>query len=114
MLPSSKRNFEKQAMKHMLKTFLLWVISKGKVHGYELIKRLEVEGGMRTVSASQIYPLLKGMMGKGLISQEKEMHGKRARKLYHITAQGKSELKTAKLCMCASPLRRQFMLEMAS
>lgn len=110
--PAGRRAFEKMVLRHMLSTFLLWYISKHKTYGYELIKRFDAEEKFRVVSASQLYPLLKSLMKEGLISQEKEMQGRRARKVYRITAAGKLKLAYAKKCMCESPLKREFLREM--
>ena len=111
---TQKGDFDRQLLRQMLHTFILWIISKGRIHGYELIKRLEDEKGFKVVPASQLYPVLKDMAKKGLISQAKEMHGKRARKVYHITSAGRRMLGEAKRCLHASALKRQFLLEMVS
>jgi DNA-binding PadR family transcriptional regulator len=107
-----RRAFEKKAMRHMFSTFLLWYISKHKTHGYELIKRLDEEERFHVITASQLYPMLKSLLKQGLISQKKEMQGKRARKVYDITGAGRAILAQAKKCMCESPLKRQFLREM--
>jgi DNA-binding PadR family transcriptional regulator len=108
------RDFEKQMMRHMFSVFLLWYISKRRTHGYELIKKLEAEEGYRALTASQIYPMLKEMTHKGLIAQQREMQGKRAKKVYHITEAGRESLAEAKRHMVKKPLRRQFLKEMIS
>jgi len=107
-------DFERQILKHMLHTFMLWVISKGDTHGYELLKKLQDEKGLRMVSASQLYPILKDMVNEGLISKKNEMHGKRVRKVYHITSKGRQMLRDARRYLCASPLKRKFMKEMVA
>jgi DNA-binding PadR family transcriptional regulator len=110
--PESRRTFDKRMMRHMFSTFLLWYISRNRTHGYELIKRLEKEEKFKVIGASQLYPMLKALMRQGLISQKREMQGKRARKVYHITQKGREALQAAKRCMCQSPLKRQFLREM--
>lgn len=106
------KSFHKQMMRHMLSTFLLWYISKHKTYGYELIKTMEAEEGFRVMTASQIYPILKDLTKRGLVSQDKEMQGRRARKVYHLTEKGRDALQSAKKHMRKSPLRREFLLEM--
>jgi DNA-binding PadR family transcriptional regulator len=107
-----RREFEKQMMRHMLSTFLLWFISKKPTHGYEIIKSLEGEEGFRVMTASQLYPLLKELTKAGLIFQQKEMQGKRARKTYHVTEKGLEALRAARKMMQQKPLKRQFLKEM--
>jgi len=109
-----RRAFERMAMRHMFSTFLLWYISRGRMHGYELIKRLEQEEGFRVTTASQLYPMLKSLSKQGLVAQEKEMHGKRARKVYRITQKGRAQLQEAKKCMRMSPLKLEFLREMVA
>ncbi len=111
--PKNRKAFERHIVRHMFPTFLLWYISKHKAHGYGLIKQLESEEGFRVVTASQIYPVLKSLMKRGLISQELAMQGRRARKVYRITRKGAAALAQARECMCRSPLRREFLREMA-
>lgn len=110
--PEGRRAFEKMALRYMFSTFLLWYISKNRTYGYELIKRLDAEEKFRVVSASQMYPMLKSLTKQGLVSVEREMQGRRARKVYRITAAGRAALAKAKKCICVSPLKREFLKEM--
>ncbi|MCI0504231.1 PadR family transcriptional regulator [Candidatus Micrarchaeota archaeon] len=117
ILPPAQKNrkaFERMAMRHMFSAFLLWYISKGRVHGYELIKRLEKEEGFRVTTPSQLYPMLKSLMKQGFVSQEREMRGKRARKVYRITAKGRVLLQDVKKCMRKNPLKLEFLREMVA
>jgi DNA-binding PadR family transcriptional regulator len=107
-----RKEFEKQMLRHLFPVFLLWYISKREVHGYELLKTLEGEEGFRIITASKLYPILKEMTSRGLIAQKKEMQGKRARKIYHITEKGRSVLREARKAMRGRPLKRRFMKEM--
>ncbi|MEW6721903.1 MAG: PadR family transcriptional regulator [Candidatus Micrarchaeota archaeon] len=111
---SSVAEFQKQTMRHMFSAFLLWYISKHRAHGYELIKRLEEEEGARVITASHLYPILKNMTRQGLIAQKREMRGRRARKVYHITPKGREALRGAKKCLHGKPLRRQFLRELVA
>ncbi|MFN7991417.1 MAG: PadR family transcriptional regulator [Candidatus Micrarchaeia archaeon] len=108
----SRRAFEQQMLKHMFAHFLLWFIARKPVHGYDIIKTLEAEEGLRLVTASKLYPILKDLTRKGLIAQEKEMQGRRARKIYHVTAKGMDAIKEAKRYMHTRPIKRQFLKEM--
>ena len=109
-----RKSFERMALRHMFSTFLLWYISRGRMHGYELIKRLEEEEGFRVITASQLYPMLKSLSKQGLVTQEREMQGRRARKVYRITQKGRVRLQEAKKCMRASPMKLEFLREMVA
>jgi len=98
----------------MLSTFLLWMISKKPMHGYELIKKIEEDGGFKVVTASRLYPILKSLTKNGLIVRENELNGRRVRKVYHITGKGQLALKNIKRCMLESELKRKFLREMAA
>ncbi len=112
-MPSQEtKNIHKQMLKHMLSAFLLWLISKKPVHGYELIKKIERDGGFRVVTASKLYPILKILTKQGLITQKKESQGQRVRKVYYITAHGRGVLMHIKKCLSESALKRQFLQEM--
>ncbi|MEW6035784.1 MAG: PadR family transcriptional regulator [Candidatus Micrarchaeota archaeon] len=112
--PASRRGFEKQMMRYLFSTFMLWLISKGPIHGYEILKRIEGERGMRMLAPSQIYPVLKNLTRMGLVTAERKMHGRRVRKVYHITGKGKEALREARRCVFQSSLKRQFLREMVA
>jgi PadR family transcriptional regulator, regulatory protein PadR len=112
--PRSPKSMERLMLRHMFSVFLLWYISKHKAYGYELIKRFDTEKGFRLTTASQLYPMLKGLLRQGLLTQEREMQGRRVRKLYRVTAEGKRALAEAKRCMRQNPLKLEFLREMIS
>ncbi|MFH1785031.1 MAG: PadR family transcriptional regulator [Candidatus Micrarchaeota archaeon] len=114
MLSHKPENVHKQMLKHMLSTFLLWLISKKPMHGYELIKTVEKDGGFKIVTASKVYPILKSLTRKGLIDHEKQAQGRRIKKIYHITDKGKMALKRIRMCLFESELKRQFLKEMTT
>ena len=74
--------------------FLLWLIGKHEVHGYQIIKLLKDEG-MR-IGANRLYPVLNAMLADGVISQKERRDGKRVRKVYVITPKGRKVLKGGK------------------
>jgi DNA-binding PadR family transcriptional regulator len=90
------KTYEKRMAKEKFSLFLLWMISKKEQHGYEIIKTIREDPVMPNCAASKIYPILKELTKKGLISQKKAMQGKRVRKVYYITNEGKEMLKKAK------------------
>ena len=63
-------------------------------HGYELSKRLDqLSGGVVHVHASSLYPLLYRLEQDGLIKGRwVEQAGRRRRRYYQITAEGKRQL----------------------
>ncbi len=110
----AKKEFEKHILRHMLPTFILWLISKEPVHGYELIKKIKGDKGVRVANASQIYPILKELTQKGMITQKRALQGRRVRKIYHVTGKGREMFREASRCLRESPLKREFMRELAA
>ena len=78
-------------MLHKMYLFMLWLINRKEMHGYEIVKTLKKEGTPHP-GANRIYPLLNMMLGEGLISQKEKKDGKRVRKIYVITHKGKTML----------------------
>ncbi len=111
-LASGGKNFEKKMAKQKFSVFLLWMISRKEQHGYEIIKTIKEDPVMPNFAASKIYPILKELSKKGLISQKKVMQGKRVRKVYYITANGKEILKKAKGHIRKSPLMMAYVEDM--
>lgn len=107
-----KKGFEKEAVNRAFLTFVLWLISKGETHGYDIIKRINNDKGMPKITASRIYPILQELTKQGCVSQKKEKHGKRIKKLYKITEKGRKMIGKAKEHVNCSPLRRQYMFEL--
>lgn len=91
------------------RTFLLWLINKKSVHGYEIIKLLRKEGHPHAYPA-RLYPLLKSMLDDLLISQKEVNVGLRVRKIYKLTQKGKRELKEGKKMFTG--IFREFLREM--
>ena len=78
-------------MKGFGKTMILWLISKERTHGYELMSKMnEISPSqMKTVrGTSKIYPILHDLEKAGLIEGTWEAHGKRKVKYYEITEEG--------------------------
>jgi len=71
--------------------FVLWMIKRKEMHGYEIIKQLEHEGHP-PLGLNRIYPMLNHMLEEGLISQKERKTGKRVRKIYVITPMGRKML----------------------
>ncbi len=60
-----------------------WMIEELREHGY-------------AISPGTLYPMLHGLARKGYLKVRQEGPGKRARRLYTITARGRSALDDAK------------------
>lgn len=75
-------------------TMILWLISKKRQHGYEIMTKLHESFpyGNKMPSASTIYPVLHDLEKNGLIKGSWEHHGKRKVKYYEITNEGKKVL----------------------
>jgi DNA-binding PadR family transcriptional regulator len=71
--------------------FVLWLIKRKEMHGYEIIKLLRREGHP-PLGPNRLYPMLNEMMDEGLIRQKELRDGKRVRKAYVITAAGRKLL----------------------
>ncbi len=90
--------FEKKLMKGLMRgfvnTMILWLISKKRQHGYEIMTKLHESTPYddKMPSASKIYPVLHDLEKNGLIKGSWEHHGKRKVKYYEITDDGKATL----------------------
>ncbi len=82
-------------MRSFLKIIILWIISKERIHGYEIIKKMK-EGvdddikkkGFVEPGPNRIYPILQELEKKKLIEGDWELQGKRKVKYYEITQKG--------------------------
>lgn len=80
-----------QLRKGYLKLAVLFALTKGPAHGYELMKRIEeLTLGLLTPKAGALYPTLKKLEENRLIKGTWKTQGKRRRiKVYEITRKGK-------------------------
>ncbi len=85
-------------------TFItLWYLSKGDMHGYLIMKKIDeffkpqIEVGlMKETKANKIYPLLKSLTELKLIEFYYGIHKKKEVKIYHLTEEGKKTLELIK------------------
>jgi DNA-binding PadR family transcriptional regulator len=81
-------------MKGFLKIIVLWIITKERIHGYEIIKKMKVkheeseEINFRGPGPNKIYPILHELEKKELIRGDWELQGKRKLKYYEATEKG--------------------------
>jgi DNA-binding PadR family transcriptional regulator len=82
------------------KIMILWLINKGRVHGYEIMNQLQgdsLDGNkLKSANPSKIYPILHDLEKNGLIEGTWEYHGKRKLKYYEITVEGINTLSRIK------------------
>ena len=100
-LPKYDRNLLKGMMKAPgFKIMILWLIKKGRVHGYDIMTQLQgdsvADDKLKTPSPSKIYPILHDLEKNGLIEGTWEYHGKRKLKYYEITEEGINTLSRIK------------------
>jgi len=80
-------------MKGFLSLFILWTLSKKSMTGAELAGEIEKRKGTKP-SPGTIYPALKELKSKGLITANKQKH-------YSLTKKGKEELDHGLRMFCA-------------
>jgi PadR family transcriptional regulator PadR len=91
--------YEKKLMRGLMRgfgnTMILWLISKKRQHGYEIMTKLHESTApynTKMPSASKIYPVLHDLEKNELIKGSWEYHGKRKVKYYEITKEGEEAL----------------------
>ena len=72
---------------NLIKFYTLLFLYKQPMHGYELIKQLEVCAGKK-ISASHVYPFLEILKKNNIIELKEE--GNRERKEYNLTKEGRN------------------------
>ncbi|MGB9936368.1 MAG: PadR family transcriptional regulator [Methanobacterium sp.] len=91
--------YEKKLIKGLMRgfgnTMVLWLISKERQHGYEIMTKLHESAPIdsdKMPSASKIYPVLHDLEKEGLVEGSWEHQGKRKVKYYQITEEGEKTL----------------------
>lgn len=84
-----------ELLKGTLQTILLKVLKDhGKMYGYEITQRVkELSDGRILLTEGALYPTLHKLESEGLLKTETVMMGKRVRKYYSLTTEGKSLVK---------------------
>jgi len=87
-----------KSMKGFGKTMILWIISKERIHGYEIMSKLNTINPKKEMQGKpgKIYPILHDLEKAGLITGTWEAHGKRKLKYYEITEEGVETLERIK------------------
>jgi PadR family transcriptional regulator, regulatory protein PadR len=84
-----------ELLKGTLQTIVLKVLKDhGKMYGYEITQRVK-ELSLETILLTEgaLYPALHKLEAEGLLKTETVMLGKRVRKYYTLTSDGKSQVK---------------------
>jgi DNA-binding PadR family transcriptional regulator len=84
-------------MRGMLSFQILWLLSKGKMHGEMIAEEIEKRRGEKPKPGT-LYPALKELSNKGLINGSR--HGKII--VYSITSDGRAAVKVATNYFCRS------------
>jgi PadR family transcriptional regulator, regulatory protein PadR len=81
-----------ELLKGTLQTILLKVLKDhGKMYGYEITLRVkELSGERLLLTEGALYPALHKLEADGLLKTETVMMGKRVRKYYSLTTDGRS------------------------
>lgn len=79
--------------KSFLDILLLQLIKAGPTWGYDIIKKTEMQYQVK-LRHSALYPMLKELESKGLVTSRRELQKGRARKVYEITKEGNRHLET--------------------
>lgn len=78
----------------LIRLHILHHAAEGPVFGLGIIEELRRHG--YALSAGTLYPMLHGMERKGYLASHHERTGRRERRVYEITAQGRMALQEAK------------------
>lgn len=70
--------------------FILHVLNKAQLHGYEVAKRVAgITCGCCAPTEGSLYPVLKEFVDEGLVNVETQIVSGRERKVYSITEEGR-------------------------
>lgn len=83
-----------ELLKGTLQTIVLKLLAdNNRMYGYEITQKVkELSDGSLVLTEGALYPTLHKLESEGLLSTEKISMGKRVRKYYTLTAQGKSSV----------------------
>jgi len=102
-----------KAIRGIFEIYVLWALSKKKMHGYELMKAMTHGQAVDIkISPATVYPMLDDLNKKGLIAYKTESTGKRKRKVYYTTKKGLEYIKMAKKLFFQRGMRKKFFEEM--
>ena len=88
--------YPKELIRGTLTTLILRVLEEhGKMYGYEIAQKVKaLSDEMIVIKEGSLYPILHKLEANGHLTVEKVAIGKRVRKYYTLTADGKVEAST--------------------
>ncbi|WP_129749728.1 PadR family transcriptional regulator [Flavobacterium beibuense] len=83
--------YNKELTKGTLQPIILKLLNdKGKMYGYEITQTVkDITKGKIDISEGALYPILHRLEAEGILNTEKVYIGKRVRKYYQVTDDGK-------------------------
>ena len=83
--------YNKELTKGTLQPIILKLVnSRNKMYGYEITQEVKkMTSGKIDISEGALYPILHKLEAKGILETEKVFIGKRVRKYYKVTREGK-------------------------
>ncbi|WP_299333253.1 PadR family transcriptional regulator [uncultured Psychroserpens sp.] len=87
--------YNKELTKGTLQPIILKLISsREKMYGYEITQEVKkMTSGKIDISEGALYPILHKLEAKGVLDTEKVFIGKRVRKYYKVTKEGRQKVK---------------------
>lgn len=84
--------YSKEILKGTLKPIILKLLQEqNRMYGYEITQRVkELTGDKINITEGALYPLLHKLEAEGVVTTDQENIGKRIRKYYKLTPEGKS------------------------
>ncbi len=88
--------YSKELTKGTLQPIILKLLNDNeKMYGYEITQKVkELTKGKIDISEGALYPILHKLEAEGILETEKVYIGKRVRKYYSVTGNGKKEVET--------------------
>ncbi|MEM2995248.1 MAG: PadR family transcriptional regulator [Candidatus Bathyarchaeia archaeon] len=93
MAEKFKKEIVQRITRNLLDIQILKLINAEPMWGYKIKKTIEATTGIK-LRHGALYPLLNALEKKGFITSQKQKQGGRIRKVYTITANGKSYIET--------------------
>jgi PadR family transcriptional regulator, regulatory protein PadR len=87
--------FSSELIKGTLKTIILKLLSENKrMYGYEITQKVkDLTGDKIQLTEGALYPTLHALEAEGFLTTETEYIGKRVRKYYSLSKEGKAKSK---------------------
>jgi len=85
---------DQELVSGLIRTHILYHACKEPIFGLGMIEELQRHG--YRLSAGTLYPMLHGLERKGLLRSEKTRLGRRSRRIYVATVEGRKALARAK------------------